>query len=680
MSQCVPCRISSHNRRPIRILSFLAPAVPIDRTTIGVSRRHFSSRESATFVPPPGRANCFLRANTRKQHRPRIDTGPGLRGFGIGLFRRNSSETDKLKESKSWSSGQAELRLRWHLMSSISRLFHNYSQEQSHKFLRLVAAEGRDVQAIGRVWGKLSAGDKLSFVNSIGSFLEEHTYWNMLNRLMEWYCTGTRPPGDPYKICGYFNAIVTAKIPTEKAGQDTKVSRDERRRRADKLIAMLRHIISRRDFKDRSYIAQSVLYKLIINASLDVLVGLRSELRKARLQVGRHTTLHFISRLSDLQTWDEAFSILKMFQLGKGPDLMLEKAWHVFLKMFYQATHIGQEESNEVIQKMLACNITPTTETYNVLMSKAVREGNEDTMKEAFQEMLQAGLNPSMVTYGILHKHYKQVGKQEEQVMVIRDAMMLDKRLNVILASDILHAKVLANASYTEVYMQFIRLFRPGALAALGLTSPARYPMLEKLEPNHYTVAIMMYAFCREDRGLRAAWRMYREYQRILGERTHPHRSVLVKAGSFIPNSFMMALGAHRGGLHYAATVMEEMLQEWSPIKPGVVSWSILLQILVKRGDMAEAEQLVDLMKARGAQPNAVTWTTLLNGYMVRHNLHKTGQIIARMSQMYMQPDRATIDKLTAYLNSQELLGGIRSIEEPEETQKQQQEEEEGKD
>lgn len=624
--------------------------------------------EPATFVPPSGRANCFLRVNTRKQHRPRIETGPGLRGFGIGLFRRNCSETEKLKESKSWSSGQAELRLRWRLMSSISRLFHNHSQEQPRKFLRLVAAEGRDVEAIERVWRKLPEGDKLNFVSSVGTFLKERSYWNMLNRLMQWYCTGARRPGDSLKICGYFNAIVAAKIPTGEAMEGIKVSRDERRRRADKLIAVLRCIICGNNFKGRSYIAQPVLYKLIFNASLDVLVGLYGELQKAQHKVGRYTTLHFVSRLSDLRTWDEAFSILNTFELGKGLDLMVAKAWHVFLKMFYQATYIGQEESNGVIQKMLACNIAPTTETYNILMSKAVREGNEDTMKEAFQEMLQAGFSPTMVTYGILHKHYKQVGKKEEQIMVIRDALMLDKRLNVILASDILHAKVLASASYAEVYTQFTRLFRPGALAALGLASAARYPMLEKLEPNHYTISIMMYAFCREDRGLRVAWKMYREYQRVLREVTNPHRAVLVRAGSFIPNSFMMAFGAHQVGLHYAATVMEEMLQEQSPIKPGVVSWSILLQILVKRGDMAEAEQVIDLMASKGVQPNAVTWTTLLNGYMAKHNLYMTGQIIARMSQMYLQPDRATIDRLTAYLGSQELLGGIRSIEKPQET------------
>ncbi|CAZ79272.1 unnamed protein product [Tuber melanosporum] len=554
-------------------------------------------------------------------------------------------------------------------MSSISRLLHNHSQEQPQKFLRLAAAEGRGVEAIERVWGKLSQGDQLNFFTSIGTFLEEHSYWNMLHRLMQWYCTGTRPPGDQFKICDYFNAIVAAKIPTQRAGEDMVVSRDERRRRADRLITMLRCIICGSNFKGRSYIAQRVLHKLIVNASLDALVGLYGELRKAQHLVGRYTTLHFISRLSDLQTWDEAFSILKTFELGEGLDLMAAKAWHVFLKMFYQATYIGREESNGVIRKMLACNIVPTTETYNILMSKAVREGNEDTLKEAFQEMLQAGLSPTMVTYGILHKHYKLVGKREEQVMVIRDAMMLDKRLNVILASDILHAKVLASSSYMEVYTQFTRLFRPGALAALGLTSATRYPVLEKLGPDHYTIAIMMHAFCREDRGLRVAWRMYREYQRVLREITNPYRAVLVKAGSFIPNSFMMALGAHQAGLHYAARVMEEMLQERSPIKPGVVSWSILLQILVKRGDMAEAERVIDLMRSKGVQPNAVTWTTLLNGYMTRHNLHKTGQIIARMSQMYLQPDRATIDKLTAYLNSQELLGGIRSIEKPEETQ-----------
>ncbi|PWW75280.1 hypothetical protein C7212DRAFT_358155 [Tuber magnatum] len=553
-------------------------------------------------------------------------------------------------------------------MSSISRLLHNHSQGQPRKFLRLIAVEGRGVEAIERVWGKLPEGDRRHFVTSIGTFLEKHSYWSMLNRLMQWYCTGTRRPGDPLKICDYLNALVTAKIPTERAGEDIKVSRDERRRRADKLIAMLRCIICGNNFKGRTRIAQSVLHKLVLNASPGALAGLYGELRKSKHQVGRYTTLHFISRLSDLQTWDEAFSILKTFELGKGLDLMAAKAWHVFLKMFYQATHIGQEESNGVIRKMLACNITPTTETYNILMSKAVREGNEDTMKEAFQEMLQAGLSPSMVTYGILHKHYKQVGKREERIMVIRDAMMLDRRLNVILASDILHAKVLASSSYAEIYTQFTRLFRPGALAVLGLASATRYPMLEKLEPNHYTTAIMMYAFCREDRGLRVAWRMYREYQRVLREISNPYRAVLVKAGRFIPNSFMMAFGAHRGGLHYAAAVMEEMLQERSPITPGVVSWSILLQILVKRGDMAGAERVIDLMRSKGTQPNAITWTTLLNGYMARHNLHKTGQIIARMSQMYLQPDRATIDKLTVYLNSQELLDGIRSIENPEET------------
>jgi len=553
-------------------------------------------------------------------------------------------------------------------MSSISRLFHNHNQEQSRKFLRLVAAEGRDVEAIERVWRKLPDGDELEFVSSVGTFLGEHSYWNMLNRFMQWYCTGTRPPGNSLEICDYFNAIVAAKIPTGRAVEDIKVSQDERQRRADKLIAMLRRILCGNNFKGRSYIAQPVLHKLILNASLDVLAGLYGELRKAKHQVGRYTTLHFVSRLSDLRTWDEAFSILKTFELGQGLDLMVEKSWHVFLKMFYQATYIGQEESNAVIRKMLACNIAPTTETYNILMSKAVREGNEDTMKEAFQEMLQAGLSPTMVTYGILHKHYKQVGKREEQIMVIRDALMLDKRLNVILASDILHAKVLASVSYAEVYTQFTRLFRPGALSALGLTSAAGYPTLEKLEPNHYTISIMMYAFCREDRGLRVAWRMYREYQRVLREVANPHRAVLVKAGSFIPNSFMMAFGTHQVGLHYAATVMEEMLQERSPVKPGVVSWSILLQILVKRGDMAEAEQVIDLMTSKGAQPNAVTWTTLLNGYLTKHNLYMTGQIIARMSQLRLQPDQATIDKLTAYLSSQELLGGIRSIEKPQET------------
>lgn len=513
-----------------------------------------------------------------------------------------------------------------------------------------------------KVWARLSQADQHEYFCAMGEYLQENSCWSMLFRLVECYCTGGTRLKSLEDAAGFLDALAQDQLTrggklTGKGAVPVNLRR-RRRRKANKLITFIRILIQGNRYGGKCVIKQASLYTIIMNGSIENLQGFYREIKESNLGFHRNTMLHLIDRLSNIPTWKEALSILEDLTPEDGKKLTLTRAWAIFQTMFYQATFIGQEECNAVIKKMLECGITPTTETYNIIMSRAVREGNGDNLRLAFREMMATNLTPTMVTYGVLHKFYKESRKEEERQMVIRDALILDRRLNVILATDILHSKVLNKASYLEVHEEFSKFFHPGPLGLLGLTTPRGY-VGGKLHPDPITVSIMIYAFCREDRGLRRVWKTYQRYFAISRDRENPHRTTLLSAGSFIPNAFMLAFGRN-GSLNYCAVVLENMMRPESPIRPGVVSWSILLHALGKKGKMDQVERVLDIMTQRGFKANAITWASLLSAYMRHNQLYKAGEVISRMRMAEVQPSQATLDTLREYLDSPDFLAGAR--------------------
>lgn len=558
----------------------------------------------------------------------------------------------------------------------VSQLARKHSDDRLRRIIPLILSEGHSFEAIAKGWTKLDPTERRHGVlMSIVGYLLERKCPKICMKLIQCCIYNTHVP-NPEDISLVMEFLVASEFRVRKGNKHWLPSPRERiEKRAFMYIELLRQILQI-DYGGALHLRQSTIYRLIQGASLEGVERLYDVVENAKVALTTDTILHFIHRLSEPERWSKAYSILENLAEDPKRSLNFPQVWKGFQTMFYKATFIGEEESSKVIRMMLQCGIGPGLTSYNILMSKAVRDNDDHSLATIFRQMFDSGLRPSMVTFGLLHNFYKNRNQEQERVNVIRDAMQLDSRLNHVIATDILHAKLQTTEYYFPVLEEYLRFFSPGPLIPLGIAptelgSPQRLPVENKLEPNHKTIAVMVYAFTVHEQDSSAVWAAYKRYRNIVRNEESKYCELIRKAGCHIPNSYMFALGKHVNTLQYAVMIMEDMLKPDSAVHPNVHSWSILMYAMARNGKVDHAEQVLGAMRRKGIQPNVVTWTSLLSGYVRVQSIRKAGGVLRRMGEHNVKPNNHTLNLLERIVDSDELAKGMMPVQELESLEEQ---------
>lgn len=556
-------------------------------------------------------------------------------------------------------------------MRGISGLVREYSEDRLRRLIPLILSEGYSSKAMAKGWAKLDPKERRhGGLISVAGYLLEKKCPNICMRLIECCIHDTHVP-NPEDISLVMEYLVAMEFRVQKGNRQWLPPPRERiEKRASRYIELLMQMLQR-DYGGALSVRQSTIYRLIQGASLEGVERLYDVVEKSRVILTTDTILHFIHRLSEPEKWSRAYSILEKLTGDPKRNLNFPQVWKGFQTMFYKATFIGEEESSKVIRMMLQCGIGPGLTSYNILMSKAVRDNDDNSLTGIFRQMFDSGLRPSMVTFGLLHNFYKNRDQEQERINVVRDAMQLDRKLNRVIATDILHAKLKTTENYLPVLEEYLNFFNPGPLIPLGIApaelgNPRRQAIQDRLEPNHKTIAVMIHAFTVHEQDSSAVWTAYKRYRSIVRNEESEYYELIRKAGCYIPNSYMFALGQNLGTLQYAVMIMEDMLKPDSVIHPNVHSWSILMHAMAKNKKVEHAEQVLGAMRRKGIQPNVVTWTSLLSGYVRVQSIRRAGDVLRRMDEYNVKPSSYTLRLLKSIVDFDELAKGMMPDGEPE--------------
>lgn len=591
------------------------------------------------------------------------NSGPGNQGKkGLGGF--GQSSVDEMAEEGEGGEGGEQV------LHAISGMFENHINRKLRSILAAILSEGRDSKSMAKVWSTLDQQECRHEFRYIAGHLLRRKHTKFCMRFLECCCIHSPYPPTPEDVAVVLEYITQwelrnhKRIHRKKAIVWWKRKEGQARRLVDLTLASLRV-----DYGGAFPLKQSTVYRLVRSACLEDVSRLYDGLQEAKVTLTTDTILHFISRLSDLTTWRKAYSIMELLSKDRSRNLHFPQVWKGFHTLFYNATFIGEEESSAVVRMMLDRNVNPGLSSYNILMAKASRNQDEESLTRIFRQMLEADLRPSMVTYGLLHRYYKQQGAEPERFQVMRDAMKLDSNLSVILATDIVHAKVMNSSHYLPVLDEYLEFFTPAPLVSLGIAVPEHNVITRnsarraRLSPDHITIATMVHAFCMHERDPMVVWAAYQRYQKILKtERSRERLVPLHDAGHYIPNSYMLALGCHSDTLRHCATVLEDMLRPNSPVQANAHSWSILLYAMAKAQKMNQAEQVLGAMRRKGIEPTVVTWTSLLTGYVRIGRLWQAGEVIRRMTAENVEPNHATMGLLATIIDSKEFTEGMAGV------------------
>lgn len=531
---------------------------------------------------------------------------------------------------------------------------------QHRQRMRYLLHGGRNIKNIhSQYYTIMPESATQHFVMCMAYLIHYRRLLRLSGRIMEALATSYAAP-HPIEIGKAYHMLLVEKFAPF---GDVKEKQDDRMRveaiAADCMDLLLR-IVERRN-RWPVIVPQVAIHVLVHKIGVSALPSLYWRLLDAKVIVTPFTSFHFVKRLAQrdpktgLSRWQDGLAILRTLHYRRY-NLKNIQSRHAFYGVLYQAMCANDQKSTEEILTMMSeCELKPGVEVYNMLLARASEENNYDALKRYFNGIIEAGHEPTMVTHAINHAFHKRHGNEIERQKVVQTAVLLDPQLSLFLATDILHAAVLKEKPYEEVFRRYRNFFKTRLLETfeIALTRDRHFipgtGIKDKIAPDHVTLAVMITSYCKFERSIEKIWDLYKLYSKILHDRRPFNRQthqMLFQAGSYIPHAIMLGLGKRIEGLPYVAAVLEDMLKPKSSIKSDVYSWSIFLNFLTRAGKMKESETLMNVMHERGYQPNTVTYTTLLNGYVRAVQLEQAELVLERMRVAGVDPGVFTFTSL----------------------------------
>ncbi|CEM21771.1 unnamed protein product [Vitrella brassicaformis CCMP3155] len=277
-------------------------------------------------------------------------------------------------------------------------------------------------------------------------------------------------------------------------------------------------------------------------------------------------------------------------------------------------TNTSRNVIDRTLELLDRVNICEDEVLFNTLLDTCVRLKDYRRLNMAIAKFRASGMRPNVHTYGTLIKAYGHTQRVKE-AWLLWEEMIKERNMepNEITCGCMIDALVSNNHVDDAV-----ALFKEMREA-------------NKMEPNTILYSTLIKGFA-QNKQVERALSLYREMQA---------EKIPCNAVTF--NSLIDAC-ARVGAMDRAARLLEDMTSPaHSSLSPDLITYSTIIKGYCVQGDLDEALNLFEAMRARGIQPDAILFNSLLDGCAKRQLPELCDKLLGDMRQYNIAPSNFTL-------------------------------------
>ncbi|KAI1499860.1 hypothetical protein F5X99DRAFT_388477 [Biscogniauxia marginata] len=451
-------------------------------------------------------------------------------------------------------------------------------------------------------------------------------------------------------------------------------------------------------------LGQILLPNIASSMSNSDLVEFYQHLKNIEHPLHPNTLLHFASQLAKSSEHKmHAAQIIDTLTNITGFDINSPAAASVCTSLLTLDEKPPYPEGNaapdELFRILLERGFRPNLLGLSALMRNFSVRGHFDTAWKIFELIIEHGFEPDDHVYSILLNGAK---LQRDPASVQRMVHIITVRntWSVFLVNDTLdliyreydshperrrrQRKKVYNAwppmlqHYTKFYdlapLQKLTLF-PLENLIISTSAPPKYstaitqmiaalmprPDVLLMQPESYTLILMMGAHMRSIMGPKALLRYYRYFLGLLKKDDPIAVKLVENHKTLIYDIFLRALMQFKNAVQFSLSLVRNMLRRatWEKKKlgkntrhhpPSIYTWTILLNGFRNHNYVPGALNVLDIMVSRGnVEPNLVTWNALIRAFARTGNVGGAIKAMRCLEEAGFQSDDHTVDAFNTF-------------------------------
>ena len=433
-------------------------------------------------------------------------------------------------------------------------------------------------------------------------------------------------------------------------------------------------------------LSQKAVHLYIKRASPDALGPAFEIATERQVQLAPETILSFMYRFIEQGNVNSALKALARIAELNNPDFTLNSEGvkrHCCKLLTLDTVQDDPDGRNfHILPQLLEIGVQPDQSMMNIVLSNALRAGDDQLGASMLQFMKQHGHEYDSYTYlALLNDAVARGDRGRVDVLINEVESQQELRQNPYIASKVLHSYYVFTTKHMDIdvdpasvfYLMLDLYSRVHDITPLKelLIIPQNYsPQGESLNvaPLPSTIYIMLATFFRCQRrhsSFSTVQRIYTQFHHLVMQGS-PIVAPLVETDHTY-NEFLVALRSNPRGMRLCVRIVEDMLHP-PPTqmnshtgkaivhsKPTIRTWTLLLSAFIFNRQHRAAARVREMMTQYNVEYDHVAWNIIINGFANSQNVPETALAIKQMEQAGHAIDPYTMKSLR-YLRDPERL------------------------
>lgn len=459
---------------------------------------------------------------------------------------------------------------------------------------------------------------------------------------------------------------------------------------------------------------QDTIYKLIEKGDLPGILELYRDLNNYDHLLSAETLRQFASRLAGGTLMDakrEALLILEHLQKRGDRYNINNDAGRQIATLILSDRSGGNtgHRPAELMQRLLALGSKPNRITYTALIQSLAFGGELETAWMVYRNMEEQGVGPDAVLVQIMIA----ASAKENDISSLVQALMLNGKTRILedygwnlLLHTVLHwrqpeltLEVRGPRRFRVLMAAFCKIFDPQLLHGIcgkDLGDPVDVDALEidpelgaainniphfvdrRRTPESTTLRIMLVGYIRSLPEPTDVLTFYARFDELLRRRFPAVMALVEEDRAVVYNTIMLALSYSSTSRPAVFNVMRSLLEDNpTPLqalvetdkheaprrpRPNKHSWTIVLDAILRDGDVVQASRHLRQMQSYGIVPDQAIWNVQVRGHARLQNAERTVDTLRRMEEAGFQADKFTINAFGSLRNKKMALDMMESF------------------
>lgn len=458
---------------------------------------------------------------------------------------------------------------------------------------------------------------------------------------------------------------------------------------------------------------QVTLHRIIHTAELPGVLQLYLVLVHYDHTLTATTLRQFANRLAGsgiMEAKREALNVLqRLNHIGDRYNINNEAGQQIAtLLLSDQSKGKGDHRPAELMQRLLALGAVPTRRSYTALIQSLAFSGELETAWMVYHNMVEQGITPDEALVHVLVAASAKANDINSLVRALtlgETPILGDYGWNLLLHT-ILHwrqhdipLEARSPRRFRLLMAAFCRIYNPELLHNVCGKDLGDHRQVDAQDidtelgaainniphfadprrtPESTPLRIMLVGYIRSLPEPIDVISFYSRFDELLKRRNPIVLSLVEEDRAVLYNTMMLTLSYASASRPAALTVMKSLLED-NPTptrslaktsesepprrpRPDIHSWTIVLDAILRDGDVMLASRHIRQMQSYGCTPDQATWNVLVRGYARLQNVNRTVNALRCMEAAGFQADQFTVSAFGSLRNKQRALTMLESF------------------